>query len=63
MELYPESPDSPGQPAARPSLFLLPTWNRVALFTVEPGRSFHAVQEVFSKEKHRLSVQGAGEEG
>ena len=46
LELYPV--ESPGTPAVDPSVSLLPKWNSMAFFTVQPGRSFHAVQEVFA---------------
>jgi len=42
-----------------PSLqFVLPHPNTMAFFEVVPGESFHAVQEVYSEEKMRLSIQG-----
>lgn len=37
---------------------VLPSWNSMMLFAVCPGRSFHAVQEVYSADKPRLSVSG-----
>ncbi len=30
----------------------------MAMFTVQPGRSFHAVQEVLAEDKPRLSISG-----
>lgn len=36
---------------------LVPQFNQLALFTVQPGLSFHDVEEV-REEKHRLSIQG-----
>lgn len=56
LELYPTV--SPGTPAVRPSNSLLPVWNTMAMFVVEPGVSFHSVQEVFSRSKTRCSLQG-----
>ena len=56
LELY--ALDSPGTPAASPAKTLLPHWNSLALFVVEPGVSFHSVQEVFSPDKWRISIQG-----
>ena len=56
LELYPV--ESPGTPAVDPSVSLLPKWNSMAFFTVQPGRSFHAVQEVFADGKPRLSISG-----
>lgn len=41
-----------------PTTTLLPDFNSMALFTVLPGRSFHAVQEVFTDTKPRLSISG-----
>lgn len=41
-----------------PSVELLPHFNSMALFTVQPGRSFHSVQEVYTDEKPRLSISG-----
>lgn len=53
---------APGGPAftphVAPSAALLPAWNTMALFTVQPGRSFHAVQEVYAQERPRLSISG-----
>lgn len=36
---------------------LVPQFNQIAFFTVEPGLSFHDVEEV-REDKHRLSIQG-----
>ena len=47
-----------GEPAVRPCAALLPLWNSMAFFTVQPGRSFHAVEEVFADSKLRLSISG-----
>jgi len=58
LELYPEAPDAPNTPDAIPSATVLPTWNAMAMFTVQPGRSFHSIQEVFAKDKPRMSIQG-----
>ena len=41
-----------------PSVELLPHFNSMAIFTVQPGRSFHSVQEVYTDEKPRLSISG-----
>ena len=41
-----------------PTAALLPHFNSMALFTVQPGRSFHAVQEVYTDAKPRLSISG-----
>jgi len=45
------------EPDSIPSKRLLPHFNSMAFFVVEPGVSFHAVQEVMG-ERPRLSVQG-----
>jgi prolyl 3-hydroxylase /prolyl 3,4-dihydroxylase len=45
------------EPETCPSKTLLPLFNSMAFFIVEPGVSFHAVQEVLG-ERPRLSVQG-----
>jgi prolyl 3-hydroxylase /prolyl 3,4-dihydroxylase len=44
-------------PATVPCQFILPVCNTLAFFVVEPGYSFHAVQEVFG-DRPRLSLQG-----
>jgi len=44
-------------PSAIPSATLLPFFNNMAFFKVEPGVSFHAVQEVLG-DRPRLSLQG-----
>ena len=44
-------------PKSIPSCTILPTFNHLAFFMVEPGVSFHAVQEVFG-DRPRLSLQG-----
>ena len=36
---------------------LVPQFNQIAFFTVQPGLSFHDVEEV-REERHRLSIQG-----
>ena len=56
LELYPVI--EPGTPAVDPTTELLPAWNSMAFFTVQPGRSFHSVQEVFAEDKPRLSISG-----
>lgn len=47
-----------GVPAALPTKNILPTFNSMAFFAVQPGRSYHAVQEVFVEDKPRLSISG-----
>ena len=65
LELYPLEPSSvverseggkQGIPTALPSVSLLPTFNSMIIFPVQPGRSYHSVQEVFS-DKARMSIR------
>lgn len=61
LELY-DKVKAPGSdneyvPHAIPSTTHLPMRNSMAFFVVEPGVSFHAVQEVFG-DRPRLSLQG-----
>eukprot|EP00879_Flechtneria_rotunda_P017131 GHRR01017941.1.p1 GENE.GHRR01017941.1~~GHRR01017941.1.p1 ORF type:complete len:466 (+),score=131.78 GHRR01017941.1:259-1656(+) len=58
LELYPLVAGKPHTPDVRPSTSHLPIWNTMAMFVVQPGRSFHAVQEVLSADKPRLSISG-----
>ena len=44
-------------PESTPSCTILPLFNHMAFFAVQPGVSFHSVQEVFG-ERPRLSLQG-----
>lgn len=47
LQLYPlEDEGVPGVPAYAPSKTIAPRWNQMVLFAVQPGRSFHDVQEV-----------------
>jgi len=55
LELY---PIQDGQPTHDPVIRLLPTWNRMSIFEVQPNTSWHAVQEIRSSYKLRLSIQG-----
>ena len=45
-------------PGALPVKTILPTFNSLAYFVVQPGVSFHSVQEVFCDDRPRLSIQG-----
>jgi Rps23 Pro-64 3,4-dihydroxylase Tpa1-like proline 4-hydroxylase len=45
-------------PHAEPSIGVCPTFNSLAMFVVEPGVSFHSVEEVFTPNKARCSLQG-----
>ncbi|KAI9340184.1 Oxoglutarate and iron-dependent oxygenase degradation C-term-domain-containing protein [Zopfochytrium polystomum] len=58
LELYPVV--SRGTPAVRPEKVVVPRWNEVAMFAVQPGLSFHAVSEVLAvKEgRERPSISG-----
>ena len=44
-------------PATLPTTTILPLFNHMAMFVVQPGVSFHAVQEVLG-DRPRLSLQG-----
>jgi prolyl 3-hydroxylase /prolyl 3,4-dihydroxylase len=59
LELYPISKEKGiGFPETTPVKNVLPMFNSMFFFTVTPGQSFHAVQEVFSTGKPRLSISG-----
>eukprot|EP01039_Chlorochromonas_danica_P008261 gene8261-9110_t len=67
LELYPLDGSSvvftpeagpQGIPVAMPTKSILPTFNSIAFFTVLPGRSYHSVQEVFAKDRPRVSISG-----
>ena len=62
LELYEAIPEGDGDttrcvPGALPVKTILPEFNSMAFFAVEPGVSFHSVQEVFG-DRPRLSLQG-----
>lgn len=71
LELYPVSEEGELQPV--PSKKVSPSWNQFIFFEVQPGKSFHSVEEVViggKKDKRdRLSISGwfhnaqEGEEG
>ncbi|ETW84031.1 hypothetical protein HETIRDRAFT_433015 [Heterobasidion irregulare TC 32-1] len=75
LELYPvrEGPDGILEPEPIPTKSIPPSWNQFIFFEVQPGRSFHSVEEVVVDEgedgRQRLSVSGwfhaaqLGEEG
>jgi len=44
-------------PGTLPVKTIVPAFNSMAYFVVEPGVSFHSVQEVFC-DRPRLSIQG-----
>jgi len=47
-----------GVPAVAPTACLCPAFNTMAMFVVQPGKSYHAVQEVRTDMRPRLSIQG-----
>lgn len=57
LELYPvkEGVDGNLEPEPFPSKIIPPSWNQFIFFEVQPGRSFHSVEEVV--------VGGEGEDG
>ncbi|KAK4046733.1 putative component of NuA3 histone acetyltransferase complex [Microbotryomycetes sp. JL201] len=61
LELYPvlkadnENPDRPNVPHAKPTKSIPPSFNQFAFFEVQPGHSFHSVEEVV--------VEGDGKRG
>jgi len=58
LELYDAiAEDDRFVPGALPVKTVLPVFNSMAYFVVEPGVSFHSVQEVFC-DRPRLSIQG-----
>lgn len=75
LELYPVKPGPDGipEPECVPSQCIPPSWNQFIFFEVQPGKSFHSVEEVVVGEgedgRQRLSISGwfhaaqPGEEG
>lgn len=57
LELYPVDKDT-HQPLPNPTCKILPHWNQFVFFVVQPGKSFHSVEEVFNLKKSRLSISG-----
>lgn len=55
LELYPVV--EKGIPANEPTVIIPPQWNQFVMFTVQPGHSFHSVEEVVAN-KARLSISG-----
>jgi hypothetical protein len=55
LELYPVI--EKGIPASEPTVVIPPQWNQFVMFTVQPGHSFHSVEEVVG-EGNRLSISG-----
>jgi Rps23 Pro-64 3,4-dihydroxylase Tpa1-like proline 4-hydroxylase len=56
LELYPVI--RKGIPATEPTVVIPPQWNQFVMFTVQPGHSFHSVEEVVAQQKPRLSISG-----
>ncbi|CDR45527.1 RHTO0S11e01552g1_1 [Rhodotorula toruloides] len=52
LELYPvleadeQNPDRPNVPVSKPSVVIPPAFNQFVFFEVQPGHSFHSVEEV-----------------
>lgn len=75
LELYPVKKGASGmnEPECIPSKVIPPSWNQFIFFEVQPGHSFHSVEEVVidegDSERQRLSISGwfhkaqEGEEG
>ncbi len=75
LELYPvkDGPEGLPEPEPVPSKSIPPVWNQFIFFEVQPGHSFHSVEEVVVGEsedgRQRLSISGwfhaaqPGEEG
>lgn len=75
LELYPVQTSQDGvlEPQPSPAKSIPPSWNQFIFFEVQPGRSFHSVEEVVVGEqedgRQRLSISGwfhaaqPGEEG
>ncbi|SNX83016.1 related to TPA1 - Poly(A)-binding protein involved in translation termination efficiency [Melanopsichium pennsylvanicum] len=67
LELYPVK--TKGTPDDVPTKVIPPKWNQFTFFTVQPGHSFHSVEEVVHPSHSRLSISGwfhrpqEGEEG
>ncbi|QRV72709.1 prolyl 3,4-dihydroxylase ofd1 [Ceratobasidium sp. AG-Ba] len=75
LELYPITTLADGslEPECKPVKVIPPSWNQFIFFEIQPGRSFHSVEEVVVDEadsqRQRLSISGwfhrpqEGEEG
>ena len=57
LELYGLDSDMVS-PHSKPEISILPKWNSMIMFQVLPGQSFHAVREVRSQAKTRVSISG-----
>ncbi|KAF8709690.1 Oxoglutarate and iron-dependent oxygenase degradation C-term, partial [Rhizoctonia solani] len=64
LELYPVKtlPDGSPEPECKPTKVVPPSWNQFIFFEIQPGRSFHSVEEVVVDEggsqRQRLSISG-----
>ncbi|CAE6528960.1 unnamed protein product [Rhizoctonia solani] len=64
LELYPVKslPDGSLEPECKPTKIIPPSWNQFIFFEIQPGRSFHSVEEVVVNEadnqRQRLSISG-----
>lgn len=64
LELYPVKDGENGvpEPECVPSKVIPPSWNQFVFFEVQPGHSFHSVEEVVvdegGKNRQRLSISG-----
>lgn len=62
LELYPvkpaANPEEPREPETVPSVSIPPKWNQYTFFAVQPGHSFHSVEEVCHPTASRLSISG-----
>jgi len=56
LELYPVK--RAHEPESIPALSIPPRWNQYTLFAVQPGHSFHSVEEVVHPTNGRLSISG-----
>lgn len=56
LELYPVK--EAHVPDDVPSLLVPPKWNQLTFFVVQPGHSFHSVEEVVHPSMSRLSISG-----
>ena len=64
LELYPvkRGNENVEEPETMPSKIIPPSWNQFVFFEVQPGHSFHSVEEVVVDEgdnqRQRLSISG-----
>ena len=56
LELYPVAEER--NPGPVPAKVIPPQWNQFAFFRVQPGHSFHSVEEVVHPTQSRLSISG-----